>query len=208
MTHEAKDYYGDWRAGADPELRDDFDDLAWMALSDLDSVFSGFWKRSQDGSFQGALLQNEASIYVQSEQAPNPDSRITLGTEQDQLGVPLMVQDCRILPIDKRTLVSTGELLARDLALLGGGRVKMADWLVDDSAEWDPNMWGGCHHMGTARMTDTDADGVVDKNCKLHTVDNTYLAGGSVFSTGGYANPTVSIVALGLRLAEHIKSIA
>jgi choline dehydrogenase-like flavoprotein len=85
--------------------------------------------------------------------------------------------------------------------------VKLTDWLLDDSIEWDSAMWGGCHHMGTTRMSATDADGVVDKNSKIHTVDKTFVASGCVFTTGGYANPTISIVALALRLADHLKSL-
>jgi choline dehydrogenase-like flavoprotein len=207
IVHELGDYYKDWKADASPELPDNFDELVWMALKDLDSVYGGLMERRSNPKFQGNLLQTQASIYVQSEQAPNPASRITLAAEKDSLGVPMMVQDCQVLPIDKHTLRVTGELLGRDLAMRGDGRVKIADWLLDDSLKWDVEMWGGCHHMGTTRMTATDVDGVVDVNCKLHSVDNTFVASGSVFTTGGYANPTITVVALALRLADHLKSL-
>ncbi|MDP7418705.1 MAG: GMC family oxidoreductase, partial [Gammaproteobacteria bacterium] len=196
-----------WEYGFEYELREDFDDLVWLALKDFDSVVRGGWERLWDEKYEGEFLRTEADIYVQSEQAPNPASRITLGEDMDSLGVPRMVQDCRILPIDKRTLRVTGELLGQDLALQGFGRVKLGDWLLDDSIEWDRTIWGGCHHMGTTRMSATDADGVVDSDCRLHSVDNTFVASGGVFSTGGYANPTLSIVALALRLSDHIKAL-
>jgi choline dehydrogenase-like flavoprotein len=201
-----KRYYA-WRLGIDYELRDDFGELVWMALSDLDSIVAGLWAKRQDPGFQGNILRTEANLFVQSEQAPNPASRVTLEERRDDLGVPMMVPEARILPIDKQTLVAIGELLGRDLAMLGAGRVQLNEWLLDSSIEWDNAMWGGCHHMGTTRMTASDADGVVDKNCKLHTVDNTFIAGGSVFTTSGFANPTLSIVALALRLADHLKSL-
>jgi len=64
---------------------------------------------------------------------------------------------------------------------------------------------GGKHHMGTTRMHDDPRQGVVDSDCRVQGVSNLYVAGSSVFPTGGYANPTLTIVALALRLAEHLK---
>ena len=59
--------------------------------------------------------------------------------------------------------------------------------------------------MGTTRMSETAADGVVDRNCRVHGTENLFIAGSSVFSTAGFANPTFTIVALALRLADHLK---
>ena len=64
---------------------------------------------------------------------------------------------------------------------------------------------GGYHHMGTTRMHSDPKQGVVDPNCQVHDVANLYIAGPSVFPTGGYANPILTIVALSVRLADHIK---
>jgi choline dehydrogenase-like flavoprotein len=60
--------------------------------------------------------------------------------------------------------------------------------------------------MGTTRMHADPRQGVVDVNCKVHGVDNLYIAGSSVFPTGGYANPTLTLVALALRLADRLKA--
>jgi choline dehydrogenase-like flavoprotein len=68
----------------------------------------------------------------------------------------------------------------------------------------DESEGGGYHHMGTTRMGRTPAEGVVDADCRVFGVDNLYIAGSSVFSTGGHANPTLSIVQLALRLGEHL----
>jgi choline dehydrogenase-like flavoprotein len=196
-----------WDNDKDIKFSDEFDDWVWQALLNLDSTLSGVWERSQNREVQDYFTPGIANIFLQSEQAPNPDSRITLSSDVDSLGVPRMNQDCRILPIDKRTLRVSGELLGRELGRLGAGRVKLVDWLYDDNQKWDRAIWGGCHHMGTTRMSETPATGVVDANCKLHTVDNTYVASGSVFTTGGHANPTITIVALALRLADHLESL-
>jgi choline dehydrogenase-like flavoprotein len=67
-------------------------------------------------------------------------------------------------------------------------------------------IFGNWHHLGTTRMHPDPARGVVDENCRVHEMTNLYIAGGSVFPTGGYANPSLTIVALSLRLADHLRS--
>jgi choline dehydrogenase-like flavoprotein len=64
---------------------------------------------------------------------------------------------------------------------------------------------GGWHHMGTTRMSDDPKRGVVDRHCRVHGMENLYVAGSSVFPTSGSANPTLTLVALTLRLADHLK---
>jgi len=66
---------------------------------------------------------------------------------------------------------------------------------------------GGAHHMGTTRMHDNPKKGVVDANCQIHGLKNIFIAGSSVFPTCGYSNPTLTIVALAIRLADHLKGI-
>jgi choline dehydrogenase-like flavoprotein len=66
---------------------------------------------------------------------------------------------------------------------------------------------GGWHHMGTTRMHRDPKQGVVDENSRIHGIENLFVAGPSVFPTGGYANPSLTIVALALRLADHIKGV-
>ena len=61
------------------------------------------------------------------------------------------------------------------------------------------------HHMGTTRMHNDPKLGVVDENCKVHGTDNLFIAGSSVFPSSGFANPTLTLVSLALRLADHIK---
>jgi choline dehydrogenase-like flavoprotein len=74
-----------------------------------------------------------------------------------------------------------------------------------DLTSWTPALDGGHHHMGTTRMSADPAHGVVDADCRVHGVANFYVAGGSVFATSGSANPTLTIVALALRLARHLE---
>jgi choline dehydrogenase-like flavoprotein len=150
-------------------------------------------------------------LSVRAEQAPNPDSRVRLGDARDGLGVPRIVLDWRLSELDRRTLGVMAERLDRALQDSGTGRVQAAEWLTrrDGGWEFDPlisrHPIGGFHHMGTTRMADSPRAGVVDRDCRVHDMDNLWVAGSSVFPTSGWANPTLSIIALSMRLADRLE---
>ncbi|RIK93520.1 MAG: GMC family oxidoreductase [Proteobacteria bacterium] len=158
------------------------------------------------------LGRRELAIIVRAEQAPNPDSRVYLGAERDALGMPKLVLDWRFSDIDKRSVRVATQALDAELRRLGWGHVEMADWLNDPSIPWqtDPlissHHIGGYHHMGTTRMHADPKHGVVDDACRVHGIANLYIAGSSVFPVSGWANPTLTIAALSLRLGDHLKS--
>jgi choline dehydrogenase-like flavoprotein len=114
--------------------------------------------------------------------------------------------------LDKLSIAKTANMLG---TLLNNkfGIFKTRNWLYEDSSVgWsstnDKNFILGIgHHMGTTRMSHNKNSGVVDINCKMHGLSNLYIAGSSVFPTGGYVNPTLTIVALSLRLANHLKKL-
>jgi choline dehydrogenase-like flavoprotein len=137
------------------------------------------------------------------EQAPNPQSRVRLGDERDALGMPRVVLEWRLSPIDKRSLRRGHRILARELARAGLGRLQLM--LSEDDMEWPEDLAVGSHHMGTTRMHADPRQGVVDAQCRVHGVANLYVAGSSVFPTSGAANPTLTLVALAVRLADHLK---
>ena len=139
-----------------------------------------------------------------SEQQPNPQSRITLGSRRDQLGMRESVVDWQLLPEDKASAVATLRLLGTEIGRAGFGRFRSP--LAEDGA-WPANFVGNDHHMGTTRMHVDPAQGVVDPNCRVHSVSNLYVASSSVFPTGGANNPTLTIVALALRLADHLRTL-
>lgn len=150
-------------------------------------------------------------LSVRAEQAPNPDSRVRLGEARDSLGMPRIVLDWRLSELDRRTLGVMAERLDRALQDSGMGRVLPAEWLSRNQGGWefDPlisrHSIGGYHHMGTTRMADSPRAGVVDRDCRVHDMDNLWVAGSSVFPTSGWANPTLSIIALSLRLADRLE---
>lgn len=135
---------------------------------------------------------------------PDPDRRLTLDRARDRLGMPRIKLEMKIAEEDFAAFRKTLTELGRQLLVSRTGLIKLnlktrAEWL--DSLDW------GNHHMGTARMSADPKKGVVDANLKVHEVANLYVAGSSVFPTYGAANPTVNLLSLALRLAEHLKGV-
>ncbi|EWY42860.1 hypothetical protein N825_01955 [Skermanella stibiiresistens SB22] len=144
-------------------------------------------------------------LKMEVEQVPNPDSRITLNDQVDNLGLRRINLHWETSEIEKHSVVRSMEIMGEELGRLGIGRmrIEMAD---------DPNVWSrfdtwGFHHAGTTRMSADPRDGVVDANCKVHSVDNLYVVGNSVFTTVGTSNPTFTITSLSVRLAGHLKGL-
>lgn len=146
------------------------------------------------------------SSYVlesKSEQAPNPDSRVSLDHPRDAFGLNRVKLDWRTLPIDRRTVIRAEEILDREFRRLGVGA--LAPLAPAELESWPKNLEGGWHQIGTTRMHEDPKRGVVDANGRVHGVANLFVAGSSIFPTGGAAPPTLTIVALTLRLAAHLR---
>ena len=138
-----------------------------------------------------------------SEQIPNPDSRVFLSNDRDVFGQNRIHLDWRVTEQDILSVIRTQEIVGEDLNRAGWGRLTIQ--LKD--ARSPHGLHGGYHHMGTTRMHANPKEGVVDENGRVHGLANLYIAGPSVFPTGGYANPVLTIVALTVRLADHLKKI-
>lgn len=136
------------------------------------------------------------------EQAPNPLSRVTLGDDVDALGQRKARVDWQFTTLDRHTFRAAAAVFGEEIARVCKGRFEPNPWLVDDTRPAQVN--GTAHHMGTTRMADDPREGVVDKHCRVHGIDNLHVAGSSVFPTGGWAFPTFTIVALSQRLAEML----
>jgi choline dehydrogenase-like flavoprotein len=96
--------------------------------------------------------------------------------------------------------------MATEFARLHIGRTQLDTWLEEGAAISDEAVIETYHYIGTTRMADDPRRGVVDADCRVHGILNLFVAGSSVFPTGGTANPTLTIVALALRLSDHLKS--
>jgi hypothetical protein len=145
-------------------------------------------------------------LFIDVEQAPNPDSRICLADDVDRYGMPKAVVDWRLTGQEQETLRTFGRLLAAAWPQAGLGNLALTAAEPDFGAR---DVLGAArdiyHHMGATRMSDSPRDGVVDRNLRSHSVGNLYIASSAVFPTGGIANPTFTILALTLRLADRLK---
>ena len=134
------------------------------------------------------------------EQLPNPESRVCLSSrEADAFGEPVLVVDWKLTERDRVLFQSYLDNLQAEIRRHRIGQVTYPPQEVDLDAMAD-----AAHHMGTTRMGSSHRDGAVDKNCKVFGIDNLYVAGSSVFPTGGNANPMLTILALSRRLASHL----
>jgi choline dehydrogenase-like flavoprotein len=152
----------------------------------------------------------ELALLIRAEQAPNPDSRVMLAEERDTLGTPKIRLDWQLSELDIHSAERLVATLGTEVERLGLGRVEPAEWLSEPGRRWrtDPlvsaHAIAGYHHMGTTRMADDPKRGVTDPQGRVHGTDNLYIAGSSLFPTSGWANPTLTIAALSLRMADHI----
>jgi len=205
----------------------------WRQVAAL--VSSRLMRRSARDILYG-LPYRTYSVHYTWEQIPDPDSRVRLSAERDALGLPRIELDWRLNDQDLETFLQAQRILGEEVAREGLGETRNGtsreDWervLRDSAGKIDdlllrknnqhlatlvvgeeatsPVLIGSYHHLGTTRMSDDSSQGVVDRHSRVHGVENLYVAGGSVFPTVGVSNPTLTIVALAIRLADRIKSV-
>jgi len=127
---------------------------------------------------------------------------VTLSDKLDALGQRRVQLNWQLSALDMRTIIRAQHILNGELQRAGLGSLE-----IELKREVPPpDLHGGWHHMGTTRMHRDSSKGVVNEHCQVHGVHNLFIAGPSVFPTGGYANPTLTIVALATRLADHVKA--
>lgn len=147
----------------------------------------------------------EYPLDFNGEQEPNLCSRVRLAEQTDRHGVPKLLVDWRLTDLDYRTVSTTLREIRSAFRRAGCGDVEFDDAGLEDEVRSSVKPVGG-HHIGTARMSTAPKLGVVDSDCQVHGTANLYVAGSAVFPTSSQANPTLTIVALALRLGEHLRS--
>lgn len=172
-------------------------DLLTMAAHPVDTVGFGLTRLMQPRS-----LITDVKMQAIVEADPDPDSRVTLSEHRDRLGVPRVRVHWRVGSLVQRTFDRTFALLAQELQSSGVAQVTLDPPV--EGQPWPAALEGTWHHMGTTRMHDSPAMGVVDRNSRVHGISNLYVAGSSVFPTVGANFPTITIAALALRLGGHI----
>lgn len=196
----ARELITDLRAGRrPPELRRK---LAALGRSSPDLAVDG-WRMMAKG-LSPATKPRRIYLEAFTEQAPMPDSRVTLGESRDALGLRRVKVDWRLDASVWKTVRVFTRHVQQEFARLGLGEVRPADWLTQDEPPASA-LVASYHPAGTTRMARRPEEGVVDTNCQVFGVHGLYIAGSSVFPTSGAANPTLTLIAIALRLAERLR---
>jgi choline dehydrogenase-like flavoprotein len=172
------------------------------------AAFLGHWLSRRTlaaRKFPSVILRNRTnrfSLEMHGEQFPRAHSRVRLAERRDALGLPQLRIEWNYGRDDVDSVRRTLDLIAVEMARSGVGR------LTYDAARLEEDLlrfgaYGG-HHIGTTRMGSDPRTSVVDANCRVHSVNNLFVAGSSVFPTSSQANPTLTLVALSLRLGRHL----
>ncbi len=171
-------------------------DLA-KVIGDADKIAGALFSRAT-----GNARYRRLELGYFCEQAPNRDSRLRLGDAHDPFGQRRIVIDWQPSEIDKHTILQTQRMLIRHFGEAGIGRIGVEFLEMDDP--WPRAPDSASHFMGSTRMHIDPKQGVVNTNCRVHGIENLYVAGGSVFPTSSSAMVTMNIVALSIRLARDI----
>ena len=178
------------------------------SLQNFNDYYSKSYERSRLKRLFLAGNFSSYGVYTRLEQSPNRESRITLNENIDTLGMPKVDLHWAFTTLDKKSLRESNILLGQQIGAIGLGRLKLNDFLADENDKTMPEtISGGWHHIGTTKMNKDPKKGVVDENCKVHGINNLYVAGSSCFPTAGAVNPTLSIVAMSLRLSNYLQNL-
>jgi choline dehydrogenase-like flavoprotein len=149
----------------------------------------------------GARLQ----ICLTCEQEPNPESRVLLSSKTDSLGIRQANVRWQLTDLTRHTMTRFANVLCEEFPRAGLGEIALYPWFTQDTQGWAEHINDQFHHMGTARMHDSPRHGVVDCDCRVHGISNLYVGGSAVFPTSGHSNPTLTIVALCMKLSDLLK---
>ena len=170
----------------------------WAEPGD-DSLLARYGGQSSLGFRAGEYWHYRVKVIV--EPRPVPDSRLTLLDERDALGLRRVKLDWRIDPADVASAYRLVDALGAAVAGSGLGRLRIEQ---PNSEALRAGVTGGCHHMGTLRMAARSEDGVVDPDLRVYGTRTLYVASSAVLPRYGYSNPTLTTVALSVRLARHL----
>jgi len=166
-----------------------------VVAENVDELFAQVYGRALHKATAYFLLDHRI------EQAPNPDSRVVITDKRDSLGLPRLDLKWAINEQDVKTFEAGRSAVVNELSAAGIGRFVSEPITMEFLTK---NVAGHWHHIGTARMSESASTGVVDKNLKVHSVDNLYVSGSAVYPRGGLHGPTMLIIALARRLGRHL----
>ena len=188
---------------------------AWSMLAPTPEAMAA----NQIGAFHTQLMFEDTQIgfSMNWESVANPQSTISLDTTQNDpiFNQPIVHVDWNLMETEKRTIRVGLDLVRQFFTARGATNFQIHtkvdgppdQWIFDPTRKDLRALRTGDHHMGALRMSALPEDGIVDRNCRVHTVDNLYVSGSGVFPTTGHSNPTLTIVALALRLADYLNGL-
>ncbi len=146
-----------------------------------------------------------AKLRAAWEQEPTISNAVQLSQETDIFGIPKVQLHWKKSHLDMLTIKESVRVFNTWLMAGDAGRLQLDSWMLNDGDAYpEQEIMGGNHHMGGTRMSTSVRYGVTDNNGQVFGSKNLFIAGSSVFTTGGHNNPTLPIVQLSLRLAEHL----
>ena len=170
---------------------------AWCSfVTNADSFAAVTWEQAVHGRRTDSLL-----LRFESEELPSPHNRVTLSDSRDALGLPTPVLHWAPGEAERESVLRSTVLIGQLCGQHGLGRVEL-------ETHFDAPFWGtttSWHQLGTARMAVNPREGVVDAQARVHGTRNLFVASGAAMPTNGRANPTLTIVALTIRLADHLQ---
>lgn len=173
-------------------------------LTDFDMVLDGIYRKKKGTPlFSSSTEFAGYESLVMFEQLPHHDNRIFLGDSRDRLGLKRHRVTWQFHDEDIKLGWKSLEIIAAELALHKVARMRILQEFEDRLQR--EKLFVCHHHMGTTRMASREEKGVVDANLKVFNTENLYVAGSSVFVTGSHIPPTLTVVALSIRLAEVFK---
>ena len=174
----------------------------------MDNIFSDWGEAIEKAKEMKGSIEYAYQLNTRIEQAPNPNSRVTIGPEKDELGVPRANLHWELTALDKYSVRKIYEIIGQQVGISGIGRIRLKEFLRDKNDDSFPDTTnGGWHHMGTTRMSNDPKTGVVNSNCQVHGISNLFVAGSGCYATSAAPNPTLTVTALSLRLSDYLKGI-
>jgi choline dehydrogenase-like flavoprotein len=202
----SKEFFAFHRGAAPVQIGEHLANVLRSPAGALEGVVHAFRSRMSTSDLRPFFLRNSRGKYAlhyHAEQIPNPLSRVRLVSDP-QYGARMSV-DFRFCDDDARSIVRAHEVLDNALRQSGKGHLEYLQTPEQRLPDVLDQARDGYHQIGTTRMHESDKFGVVDRDCRVHEVNNLYLAGSAVFPTSGQANPTFLAVALAARLAGHLQ---
>ena len=173
-------------------------------LANIPSILKNLYRKKIN--HRPPITKNaQVDLYTLIEQSPKRESRITLSSQIDALGMPISKINWVIDEKERTTARRLGEIISSEFKRIGLTPPILAQWLFTED-NWQSNFTDRAHPTGSTRMSADPKEGVVDSNCNVHGVEGLFIAGSSIFPTSGHANPTLMIVAMAIRLADWLKT--